>query len=254
RVYRPEHARGRAVHVFLHGGGFWLGSIDERVVDATCRERCVGAGSVVVAVDYRLAPEHPFPAPLEDCYAALLWAHANADRLGGDPANISVGGVSAGANLAAAVALAARERGGPALTMQLLEVPPLDLTLETMSASGVGAGFGITLDEMKLCADLYVPPSEDLRGHLVSPLLAADLRALPPARIMTAEFDPLRLDGERYAARLRAAGVPAEHRRYPGAVHGSILLTRTWAPARTWRADVLEAIRSAASRDAAPPH
>ena len=245
RVYRPDPRPGRPVHVFLHGGGFWLGSVDERVVDATCRERCLGAGCVVVSVGYRLAPEHPFPIPLEDCYQALVWAHENAARLGGDPARISIGGVSAGANLAAAVALAARDRGGPRLTMQLLEVPPLDLTLETMQASGVGDEFGITVDEMKLCVDLYLPATADPRHPLVSPLCADDLAGLPPARIMTAEFDPLRLDGQRYAERLQAAGVPVRHRQYPGAVHGSLILTKTWEPARTWRADLIDALRRA---------
>jgi acetyl esterase len=112
RVYRPDAATGLPIHVFLHGGGFWLGSVDELVNEAMCRERCRGAGCVVVAVDYRLAPEHRFPVPLEDCYAGLRWAAEHAGEIGGDPGNISVGGVSAGATLAASVTLLARDRGG----------------------------------------------------------------------------------------------------------------------------------------------
>ncbi|MCO8273633.1 alpha/beta hydrolase [Actinoplanes sp. TRM 88003] len=245
RVYRPSAASGRPIHVFLHGGGFWLGSIDERVNDATCRTRCAGAGCVVVAVEYRLAPEHPFPAPVEDCYAGLCWAVEHAAEIGGDAANVSIGGVSAGATLAAAVALMARDRQGPALRLQLLEVPPLDLTLDSMRASGVGDGFGITLDEMALCRDLYLAEPGDARDPLASPLLAPDLAGLPAARIMTAQFDPLRRDGEQYARRLRSAGVAVSHDCYPGAVHGSLALTGTWPGAQTWQDDLLRSLRAA---------
>jgi acetyl esterase len=243
RVYQPSTEPGRPLHLFFHGGGFWLGSIDERVVDATCRERALGADCVVVAVEYRLAPEHPFPAPLEDCYAALAWAVAHAEELGADPANVSVGGVSAGANLAAAVALLARTRGGPALRLQLLEVPPLDLTLATMRGSGVPDDYGITVAEMELCAQLYLVTPEQARDPLASPLLVGDLAGLPPAHVMTAEFDPLRRDGELYAERLEAAGVAARHTRRAGAVHGAILLTKTWEPARAWRDEVVHTLR-----------
>ncbi|MEV6848827.1 alpha/beta hydrolase [Actinoplanes sp. NPDC051411] len=243
RVYRPSDATGLPLHVFLHGGGFWLGSVDERVNEAMCRQRCRDAGCVVVAVEYRLAPEHPFPAPVEDCYAALRWAVEHAREIGADPAVVSIGGVSAGANLAAAVALLARDRGGPALCLQVLEVPPLDLTLDTMRASGVGGGYGITVDEMRLCADLYLRSPADARDPLASPLLAGEVAGLPPARIQCAQFDPLRLDGERYAQRLRAAEVPVALHVYPGAVHGALALTGTWPPARTWHRDVVASLR-----------
>ena len=245
RVYRPGDGTGRPIHVFLHGGGFWLGSIDEHVNDATCRSRCTGAGCVVVAVDYRLAPEHPFPTPLEDCYAGLRWAVDHAAEIGGDPANVSVGGVSAGATLAAAVALLCKQRGGPRLRLQLLEVPALDLTLDGMRASGVGDDFGITVDEMALCRDLYLSAPADARHPLASPVLAEDLAGLPPARIMTAQFDPLRHDGERYAERLRAAGVPVSYSCFPGAVHGSLALTGTWPAASTWQDDLLRNLHEA---------
>jgi len=245
RVYRPSRAPDLPVHVFMHGGGFWLGSVDERIVDATCRERCLGAECVVVSVDYRLAPEHRFPVAIEDCYEALQCVAENAETIGADPSNISVGGVSAGANLAAALALATRDRGGPALVLQLLEVPPLDLTLQTMRSSGVGNDFGITVEEMQLSVDLYVRDQDAVRDPLASPLLAEDLRGLPPARILTAEFDPLRRDGELYAQRLREAGGASVHTRSPGAVHGSLALTASWAPARAWRQSVIDALRQA---------
>ena len=247
RVYRPSDRTGLPIHVFLHGGGFWLGSIDEHVNQATCRSRCTDAGCVVVAVDYRLAPEHRFPVPVDDCYAGLRWAVEHAAEIGGDPANVSIGGVSAGATLAAAVTLLARERRGPRLRLQLLEVPPLDLTLDGMRASGVGDGFGITVDEMALCRDLYLQSPGQARLALASPLHASDLTGLPPARIMTAQFDPLRGDGEQYAHQLGNAGVPVSHSCQPGAVHGSLSLTGTWEPARTWQDDLLSSLREAHS-------
>jgi acetyl esterase len=250
RVYRPSDETGLPIHVFLHGGGFWLGSIDEHVNDATCRTRCTGTGCVVVAVDYRLAPEHPFPTPLDDCYAGLRWAAEHAAEVGGDPGNMSIGGVSAGATLAAAVALMARDRHGPALRLQLLEVPPLDLTLDGMRASGVGDEFGITVDEMALCRDVYLSSPADARLPLASPLHAATLAGLPATRIMTAQFDPLRHDGETYAERLDADGVPVSYSCYLGAVHGSLALTGTWPNARTWQDDLLRCLREAHF----PPH
>jgi acetyl esterase len=131
------------------------------------------------------------------------------------------------------------------LRLQLLEVPVLDLTLETMRQSGVGDDYGITIAEMRASAEMYLPDAKTAFDPLVSPLLAPDLRGLPPAHILTAEFDPLREDGERYAARLLGAGVPAFHRRQPGAIHGSLTLTGTWQPARAWRADLISALVNA---------
>lgn len=248
RVYRPSAERGLPVHVFFHGGGWWLGSIDEDVVDATCRERCLGAHCVVVSVDYRLAPEHRFPTAVEDCFAALEWSHANASEIGGDPGTMSVGGVSAGANLAAATAIATRDRGGPRLALQLLEVPPLDLTLELARTVGVGDEFGISVAAMEENVSLYVESQEDSRDPLASPALVDDVRGLAPARIQTAEFDPLRRDGEYYAQRLRDAGVPVSYACYPGAIHGSLSMTGTWAPARRWRDDLIDQLVAAHGR------
>ena len=245
RVYRPRDAAPLPAHLFIHGGGFWLGSVDEDVVDAACRERSVGAQCVVISVDYRLAPEHHFPAAVDDCFAALRWAVDHAETLGIDAGNVSVGGVSAGANLAAATALLSRDRGGPELRLQLLEVPVLDLTLETMRSSGVGDDYGITFAEMRDCVAMYLPAPHAARDPLASPLLATDLSRLPPAHVLTAEFDPLRDDGARYAERMNHAGVPATHSRQGGAVHGSLMLTRVWAPAQAWRAEVIATLRRA---------
>lgn len=247
RIYRPGPETGLPVHLFFHGGGWWLGSIDEDVVDATCRERCLGARCIVVAADYRLAPQHRFPTAVEDCYAALLWTHEHATEFGGDPGTISVGGVSAGANLAAATAIAARDRRGPALALQLLEVPPLDLTLGLARTVPVGDGYGMTLADMQENTAFYFASPEEANTALASPALVADTRGLAPARIMTAEFDPLRRDGEYYAERLREAGIPVEHTCYPGAIHGSLSLTGAWPPARRWRRDLIDALAAAHS-------
>lgn len=252
RVYRPALAGPLPLHVFIHGGAYWLGSADELVNDAVCRERAVGAGCVVVSVDYGLAPEHPFPRGLEDCYAALVWAHDNAEALDADAYRLSVGGISAGGTLAAAVALAARARGGPAIMLQVLEVPLLDLSLETMRRSGVGDGYGINTTDLATSIEMYVPDTGAVREALVSPLSADDLTGLPPAVILTAEHDPLRDDGRTYGARLEQAGVPATVWQQPGAVHGSLQLTATWPPARIWRARVRSALCAAHERPAPP--
>ncbi|MGH3376877.1 MAG: alpha/beta hydrolase, partial [Actinoallomurus sp.] len=193
-----------------------------------------------------LAPEHRFPIPLDDCYAALCWTAANADLLGIDPGNLSIGGSSAGGNLAAAVTLRCRDEDGPELRFQLLEVPALDLTRgiarETL-ASGVIPD--VPQPTMDSAARAYLQDVAQARDPLASPLFADDMRGLPPTHVMTAEFDMLRTEGERYAERLRAAGVPATHRRYAGALHGTAMLTRTWECAAEWQRDAAQALRRA---------
>ena len=246
RIYRPTPERPLPAHLTLHGGGWKFGSARERVTDAICRQRCREANCVVLSVDYRLAPEHRFPVPLDDCYAALRWAVANAGRLGIDAGNVSIGGSSAGGNLAAAVALRCRDEGGPQLRFQLLEVPALDLTRETAQATlASGVLPDVPQPTMNDAATTYLADPAQARDPLASPLLVEDLRDLPPAHVMTAEFDVLRTEGERYTERLRAAGVPATHRRYPGALHGTSMLTRTWDQARLWQHDATTALRDA---------
>ncbi len=246
RIYRPAHERPLPAHLTLHGGGWKVGSVRERVTDAICRQRCREANCVVLSVDYRLAPEHRFPVPLDDCYAALRWAVANAGHLGIDAGNVSIGGSSAGGNLAAAVALRCRDEGGPRLGFQLLEVPALDLTRETAQATlASGVLPDVPQPTMNDAATTYLADPAQAQSPLASPLLAEDLRDLPPAHVMTAEFDVLRTEGERYAERLRAAHVPTTHKRYPGALHGTAMLTRTWDQARQWQHDAAAALRNA---------
>ena len=248
RAYRPSRRRRVPAHLVLHGGGGWLGSIDERVNDALCRYRCVRADCVVFAVEYRLAPEFPFPTAIGDCYSALEWVADQNDRLDIDPDSISIGGTSAGANLAAAVALHARDVGGPPLVFQLLEVPGLDLTGDCARAELVHpelAPVARQADELAVAARLYLSDPALATLPLASPFHATDLAGLPPAYVMTAELDPLRAEGERYAERLAAAGVPAKAERLPGAIHASTYLTRVWQVARDWQLAAAEAVRAA---------
>jgi len=217
RIYRPSAAPA-PVHVHFHGGGWVIGDLDTH--DRDCREICVGADCIVVAVDYRLAPEHIFPAAPEDCYAALCWASANLDSLCALPGAVSVGGDSAGGNLAAAVALMARDRNGPAIAMQLLIYPVTDATMESGSYRDNADGYLLSRTMMSWFWDHYCPDLALRADPLASPITAEDLAGLPPALVMTAEFDPLRDEGEAYAERLIAAGVEVEVRRFDGLIHG----------------------------------
>jgi acetyl esterase len=238
RIYRGE-APGGALVVY-HGGGWCLGSLEE--TDTRCRTIAAAAGVVVVNVDYRLAPEHTFPTPLEDCYRALVWTVEQADRLGFDASRIGVAGESAGANLAAAVALLARDRGGPGLRLQLLEIPGLDLTLSSPSMARYATGHVLEADDVRWCVRTYLGGHDAADPH-ASPLLAADLSGLPPAFIASAECDPLADDGRRYAQRLTDSGVPVTYREYDGHVHGSHALTALLPTARAWRDEVVAAVR-----------
>jgi acetyl esterase len=245
RLYRPSDEPTLPAHIALHGGGWWQGSIDDRICDAICRQRCIQAHVVVMAVGYRLAPEHPFPTGLNDAYGALCWLIGHAARLHIDADNISVGGSSAGANLAAALAIKARDAASPHIAFQLLEVPALDLTLATARHTTATVAGQNMADELNVAVTRYLGDPTLATHPLASPLLADDLRGLPPAVIFTAEYDALRADGERYAARLNAAGVPARAIRHPGALHGSAMLTRTWPPAAAWQRDAASTLRDA---------
>jgi acetyl esterase len=221
RIYTPHGLDGPAgVLVFFHGGGFLAGSIDSH--DGTVRELAVGAGCVAVSVEYRLAPEHPYPAALDDCLAALRWAAAHASEIGGDPARIAIGGDSAGGNLAAAVALRNRDEGGPSPVFQLLVYPVTDVGCATPSMTANATGYMLTADSMRWMWATYLGEAAADAGSdpYASPAAAADLAGLPPALVITAEFDPLRDEGEAYGAALAAAGVPTEVVRYDGQIHG----------------------------------
>ncbi len=218
RIYTPAGERPLPILVHFHGGGWVIGDLES--CDVLCRSLCNAAGCIVVSVDYRLAPEHPFPAAVEDAYLATLWTAENAANLGGDPLRIAVGGDSAGGNLAAVTALIARERGKPLLRFQLLVYPVTDAACDTPSYSENAEGYFLTRDAMQWFWNHYARSESDRLHPHASPLRAKDLSGLPPALVITAEFDPLRDEGERYANRLQAAGVPVQFTRYDGMIHG----------------------------------
>jgi acetyl esterase len=222
--------------VYFHGGGWVIGDLDTH--DGVCRFLAAAAGTAVLAVDYRLAPEHPFPAAVEDAWAGFAWALTNAAELGIDPARIAVGGDSAGGNLAAVVSLLARAGGGPMPAMQLLIYPPTDSAGDLPSRQLFSEGFLLTKGDMDAFERAYLPPGTDATDPRVSILLAPDLRGLPPAYVATAGFDPLRDEGEAYALRMREAGVQVALRRHPGLIHSFANQT---AISRTARGAMLEA-------------
>jgi acetyl esterase len=219
RIYTPPGTGPFPLLVFFHGSGFVLCSLDTH--DGMCRNLCAAAGCVVASVDYRLAPEHKFPAGIEDCLHATRWAAAHATELGADASRIAVAGDSAGGNMAAVTAIRVRDEGGPALCGQLLLYPVTDYyTPGTPSYEANAEGYGLTRDTMKWFWDHYLcDPSEGEHPH-ASPLRAPDLSGLPPALVITAEYDPLRDEGELYAKKLRASGVPTTFTRYDGVNHG----------------------------------
>jgi len=218
RFYRPRHDEFLPLLVYFHGGGWVIGSLETH--DNVCRDLAVKTCCAVLSIDYRLAPEHPFPAAAEDCYAATVWAHDNAARLGIDAARIAVGGDSAGGNLAAVVALMARDRKAPPLRFQLLVYPVTCGRMDTPSYRENAEGYLLTSAAMAWFWAHYVPAAAGREECYAAPLRASDLRGLPPALVLTAEYDPLRDEGEAYAKRLAEAGVPAEVRRYEGQIHG----------------------------------
>lgn len=220
RVYRPTVDEARPAYVYFHGGGWWLGNID--LYDDACRRMAVEVGCTVAAVGYRLAPEHRFPTAAEDCFAALGWVAAQGATIGVDPTRLAVGGGSAGGNLAAVVALMARDRGGPALAAQVLDIPATDLTMQSPSITQNATGYMLTKAGIEECRGFYAPDPADWTHPYASPLLAPDLSGLPPAVITTCEFDPLRDEGEQYGMRLVAAGVPVLLQRALGHIHGSL--------------------------------
>ena len=219
RVYRPSPDPDLPVFVVFHGGGWVIGSAAE--FDVIARQLANASNAIVVSVDYRLAPEHPYPAPLDDCWRALQWTAAHAAELGGDATRLAVGGDSAGGNLAAVCAQRARDAGGPALALQVLVYPVCDCDFDTASYVANAEGYLLEREEMQWFFDCYTEGGKhDARDPSISPRRAADLHGLPPALVLTAEYDPLCDEGEAYAAQLRGAGVPVEQRRYDGLIHG----------------------------------
>jgi acetyl esterase len=239
RLYVPGNLPAGApapLLVYYHGGGWVIGDLDTH--DDACRFLAAGAGAAVLSIDYRLAPEHPFPAPVEDAWAGFAWALSNAAELGVDPQRIGVGGDSAGGNLAAVVSLLAKAGGGAMPAMQLLFYPPTDSAGDLPSRKLFAEGFLLTKGDMDAFERHYLPPGTDATDPRVSILLAPDLRGLPPAYVATAGFDPLRDEAEAYALRMREAGVRVALRRHPGLIHSFVNLT---ALSRSSRGAMLEA-------------
>jgi acetyl esterase len=221
RLYWPKEAdAGNPVPaiVYYHGGGHVIGSLDTH--DFIARNLCAGVGALVASVDYRMGPEHKFPAAVEDSFAALEWLHANAAGLGADPERLGVHGDSAGANLAAVVALMARDKGGPRLRLQSLVYPVADYTLSTPSYETYATGYGLlTRAAMQYFQRHYLRSPADAEDWRASPIKAANLGGVAPAIVVTAECDVLHDDGANYAEALRRAGVAVEYREYPGMIH-----------------------------------
>lgn len=218
RIYTPEGQGPFPLFMYYHGGGWVIGSIE--MTDASCRMIANQTGRIVISVDYRLAPEYKFPVPVEDCYAALRWACENASTIHGSASDITVGGDSAGGNLAAVVAMKARDEAGPIITAQVLIYPVTNLDYTTGSYEEFQQGFGLDRELMKWFGNHYVTRNEEQTDPYVAPLLAADVSNLPPAFVITAENDVLRDEGLAYAKRLQDAGGKVESILEEGLVHG----------------------------------
>jgi len=229
--------------VYFHGGGFVIGGLDTH--DGLCRLLCNASGCRVISVDYRLAPEHRFPAAVEDALTATRWVAAHASELGIDPGRIAVGGDSAGASLAAVVCQLARQQGGPRPALQLLFCPGTDRSADTASSRDFAEGYLLERKAMDWFADQYLDAGVDRRDPRISPLLAADVADLPPAHIHTAEFDPLRDEGKAYADRLAQAGVAVRYTCHPGMIHHFYGLIEAIPYARTAVEEAGAAVREA---------
>ena len=253
RLYRPALDGPLPLHLYCHGGAFIIGSALSGESDGPLSRRAAAAGCVVASVEYRLAPEHPFPAGIEDCYAALADLAARGAEFGLSDVT-SVGGKSSGGNFAAVVALMAKDRRGPKLALQLLEIAGTDLTKSTAAWRTPGPGADTTRERDLALIDLYLPTLADRADPYASPLFARDLTGVAPAYVMNAEFDPRRDECEAYVARLNDAGAPAVARTMAGHVHGSDGLIG-WGPAEAWRAEanaVLAVAHDAALAGRAP--
>jgi acetyl esterase len=246
RAYRPAGSSpGDALpaFVFFHGGGWVFGNLDSH--DALCRSLCNAARCAVVAVDYRLAPEHRFPAAVDDTLASLQHVAQHGGSLGIDPSRLAAGGDSAGGNLVAVAALAFRDQGGPRLALQVLLYPVTDLSLESPSYATLGQGYMLTLDRMRYFRNQYLNGPADVADWRASPLRAADVSRLPPALIVTASHDPLVDEAKAYGERLAAAGVEVTYRRYPGVVHGFMTMAGAVDTGRRAIAETASAIGAA---------
>jgi acetyl esterase len=243
RLYRSATTGTLPVLVFFHGGGWVVGNIDSH--EAMCRHVANRAECAVLSVDYRMGPEHKFPAAVEDCFAATAWAAESAAQLGVDPGRLALGGDSAGGNLAAVVSLLARDKGAPRIAYQVLIYPATDAAMRHGSIARYAEGYVLTRATMRWFYEQYLRTPDDAADWRVSPLLASDLSRLPPAYVLTAGYDPLCDEGDAYAARLAAAGVPVTHRRFPGQVHGFATNGRVIRAAETALDEIAAALKEA---------
>jgi len=241
RLYRPAGTGPLPLLVYFHGGGWVLGGLASH--DNVCRSLANGTGCAVLAIDYRLAPEHRFPAAVDDCYAATVWAAANAAALGCDPKRIAVGGDSAGGNLAAVCALRARDTGLP-LALQVLVYPVTDADLDTSTYREFADGYFLTRSSMEWFWNHYLPDGDRFVPD-ASPLRADDVSGTAPALVLTAGFDPLRDEGEAYAKRLEESGVPVTLTRYDGMIHGFYRMPGVMSKANDALAETADALRAA---------
>jgi len=246
RAYRPKGAGKEEVLpalVFFHGGGWVIGDLDTH--DVVCRTLANGARCAVFSVEYRKAPEAPFPAAVDDCFSALTFVSGNSERLKINSKQIAVGGDSAGGNLATVMALMARDAGGPPVSFQLLIYPGVDQRMDHPSIDRNGEGYLLTKKSMLYFRGHYLPKKEDWLDWRASPLLAKTLAGLPPAFVMTAGFDPLVDEGRAYADRLKNEGVPTEYKNYADMVHGFITMGRVLDTTNVALADCAQALKKA---------
>jgi len=230
RIYRPSPDADLPIVVYLHGGGWTIGTVEQ--YDPVMRQVANAANAIVVAPEYRLAPEHPFPASLDDCWHALCWTAKNASTFGGDGSRLAVMGDSAGGNLSAVCALQARDAGGPELAMQVLVYPVTDCDLTTPSYGENRDGYLLTEDEMRWFFHCYTRGDIDATDWRISPLRVRDVRGVAPALVLTAQYDPLRDEGEAYARRLAEAGVTVQKLRYDGMIHAFFGLSAAFDASR----------------------
>ena len=250
RIYTPNGEGPFPILVWYHGGGWVVGDLD--TADPSARHLCSGAACVVVSVDYRLSPETKFPGPAEDCYSATIWAVENAASLNADPSKLAVGGDSAGGNLAAAISLMAADRNGPDIALQLLVYPVTERNFETTSYIDNAEGYMLSQDGMRWYWDLYLASDADAANPYAAPMQAQSLAGQPPALVITAEFDPLRDEGEAYGKRLQEAGVETTITRYDGMIHGFFAMVGVIDRGGESMAEAQNALKAAFARSAAP--
>jgi acetyl esterase len=246
RVYRPSDEAGLPLLVYFHAGGWTIGDLESP--DLSLRKIANRTPCVAISVDYRLAPEHRFPAAVDDAWAATRWAHEHATELGGDPTRLAVAGESAGGNLATVVALLARDAGGPPIRHQTMLYPVTDYSFDTPSYGVNAEGYLLTRDAMHWFWDQYLGAEGDGTDWRASPLRAPSLEGLPPAHVITAEFDPLCDEGEAYAARLRDSGVEVRCTRYEGQMHSFMPMQELIEDGERAVDEVAEVLRAAFER------